>query len=552
MPHADELLKLGAAELASAIAAGQATASEAVEATISRTQEVHRAINAVVVPRFDEARLAAAKADEQLSAHRRSGNTSPLPPLLGVPITIKECFHLAETPSCIGLTRLAGEKISSTGLLVRRLENAGAIIIGKTNVPQMMLWHECDNPVYGRTNNPWNTSRTTGGSTGGEGAIIAARGSFLGLGNDLGGSIRVPAHYCGIMGFKPTSYTLPRGGARNTLRGFDSIVTQAGPLARCTADLKLAMDILRGGYTNSSTNQQLETSLDTPLAMLAARPQSPYVREFGDRKIRVGWYMDDGIFPASPACVRAVKQAVEILQSAGCEVVEIKPPHADKLVTLYYNLLGTDGGRDARQITAGSELDWRVSRMLLLAGVPRPVRSILSLALRLFGQPTIAHLVASVRATSASEFWKLTHQLQVLTREVLSKLAVQPIDVMLCPPHALPAPQHRKPIDLLAAASYAYYANILGFPAGVMGLTRVRDDEQSSRPVSRDTVYRQAAAVDRNSAGMPVGVQLIGLPWQDPLVLHLMALIEAAAEHNDDYPCRGIGGPIAPPEGLPS
>ena len=555
MSHAEEILKLGASELATAIRRGEITSLEATTEAIDRIIDVDRAINAVVIRCFDEARTAARIADAEVARARSNKSLESLPPLLGVPATIKECFFLAGTASSIGLTHLAKQRATETGVLVRRLQHAGAILLGKTNVPQMMLWHECDNPVYGRTSNPWNTARTTGGSTGGEAAIIAARGSFLGLGNDLGGSIRVPSHFCGIMGFKPTSHLLPRSGARNTLRGFDSIVTQPGPMARRVDDLKLAMRVLRG---EDACRRQVSSDigeLDTPLEARTIPLEVRLARTASHEKLRIGWFDDDGVFPASPAVRRAVAIAREILVSAGCEVIPVQPPRAQELVTLYYNLLGSDGGTDTRAITRGSELDWRVSRMLFLAGMPGLLRTLLSTGLRFAGQPTMAHLVASARATSATGFWRLTYAMQQYQHEVLEQLQRERLVALIGPPHALPAPQHRKPIDLLAAASYAYYANILGFPAGVMGITRVRDDEQASREKSSDIALKQAAAVDRESAGLPVGVQVIGRPWEDDLVLDLMAMLERGAESDPNYPCRGLGTPITPAttaEGLPS
>src|SRR5262245_5746258 len=170
-----------------------------------------------------------------------------------------------------------------------------------------MIWHESDNPVYGRTNNPWNLTRTCGGSTGGEAAIIAARGSPLGLGNDLGGSIRVPCHFCGIHGIRPTSFRLPRGGAMRTLRGFEAIVTQSGPLARHVDDLWLALQVLADqtdGYVAG----------DVTPARLAD------LSNVAIDKLRIAAWTDDGVFPPSSAIVRAVRQAVAALRERGAEV----------------------------------------------------------------------------------------------------------------------------------------------------------------------------------------------------------------------------------------
>ena len=141
------------------------------------------------------------------------------------------------------------------GILVERLRRAGAVILGKTNVPQLMIWHECDNPLYGRTDNPWDLARTPGGSTGGEAAIIAAGGSPLGLGGDLGGSIRVPCHFCGIHGIKPTSrgrLTRVMNCLPVNLIGMEAIQFQPGPMAAGAEDLEVMLRVLAEGLPHES------------------------------------------------------------------------------------------------------------------------------------------------------------------------------------------------------------------------------------------------------------------------------------------------------------
>ena len=174
---------------------------------------------------------------------RRRGE--PLGPLAGVPITVKECFQLTGTPTTLGVRR-RGEShetvplATTDGPLIARLRSAGAIVVGKTNVPQLMLLYETDNPVYGRTNNPWDMGRGSGGSSGGEAAIIAAGGVPLGLATDLGGSIRQPAHVCGIHGLKPSGGRLTCVGSSSAFTGFDAMPIQPGPMARHVEDLALA------------------------------------------------------------------------------------------------------------------------------------------------------------------------------------------------------------------------------------------------------------------------------------------------------------------------
>lgn len=187
---------MNASEIAILIARGDLSAAEAVEAHIQRIKEVNPDLNAVVFPLFDQARAEAAEAD----ARRQRGE--PLGPLHGVPITIKDSYDVAGTPTVVGLETRVGHRAAADSPLVARLRQAGAIVLGKTNAPQVLLYNETDNAVYGRTNNPWSLDRAPGGSSGGEGAIVAAGGSAMGLGSDIGGSVREPAHSCGVHGLE--------------------------------------------------------------------------------------------------------------------------------------------------------------------------------------------------------------------------------------------------------------------------------------------------------------------------------------------------------------
>src|SRR5579872_7192317 len=218
----ETLTSQSATELAAMIARGDISSLEAVEAHIERIERVNPALNAVVVKRYDAARAEARQADERLARGEVLG------PLHGVPITIKESLELVDTPSTFGLQSRANILSRQDDLYVARMRKAGAIILGKTNVAQLLYYIESDNPVYGRTNNPWNLDRTPGGSSGGQAAIIAAGGSPMGLGTDLGGSIRVPATFCGIAGLKPTAGRMPDTPSFGLMAGQRAIVSQVG------------------------------------------------------------------------------------------------------------------------------------------------------------------------------------------------------------------------------------------------------------------------------------------------------------------------------------
>jgi fatty acid amide hydrolase len=518
-PPRPSLLSLSAAETARRIARGDWTSAEVVESYLGRIAEVEPQIHAVAVPLFDQARREAEEADRR----RRSGQ--PLGPLHGVPITVKECFFLAGTPSCIGLSRLRSSLADEDGVLVRRLRRAGGIVLAKTNVPQMMIWHECDNPVYGRTNNPWDLSRTPGGSTGGEAALIAARGSPLGLGNDLGGSIRVPCHFCGIHGLMTTSFRLPRNGSRRTMRGMEAVISRPGPMARHVEDLELALGVLADasdGYFEPETQQQ---------------PSGDW-RKVPLEGMRIAFWPDDGYFPSSPAVRRAVRQAADALARRGAIVEEVTPTWTQEAMEIYFSLLGADGGADARRLTRGSPLDWRVRRMLAIAGMPASLRHAVVAGLKLGGQRWMATLATLARPRSADEYWQLVWRRGEFVRRWLAEMTQAGFQAFLMPPHALPAPPHRKAFDLIPAASYSMVPNLLGIPAGVVSLSRVRSDEQSGRPSSRDTTERQAAATDEGSAGLPVAVQAAALHWREDVVLAIMRALEEEFCQREDFPLR--------------
>jgi fatty acid amide hydrolase len=234
------LTDLSAVELASLIASGAATSQEVVEAHIQRIEQVNPKLNAVVIKRYEQARQEARDADA-----RRAGG-GKLGPLHGVPMTVKECLDVKDTPSTFGLEAQKAAIAGRDGAAVARLREAGAIILGKTNVAQLLMYYESDNPVYGRTNNPWNLDRTPGGSSGGEAAIIASGGSPMGLGTDIGGSLRIPASFCGIVSLKPTTGRVNDPGRYSVPVGQRAILSQIGPMARSVEDVALLLEVLNG------------------------------------------------------------------------------------------------------------------------------------------------------------------------------------------------------------------------------------------------------------------------------------------------------------------
>ncbi len=239
----EDLHYLSATNLVAALAAKKVSSVELVEKAIVRIEHFDKKINAVVVKNFEQALISAKAADKAISQHQRL-------PLLGLPITIKESFNLSGLPTTWGDPQYKNWCPDADALAITRLKNAGAIIIGKTNVPLMLQDWQTFNDIYGTTNNPWDLDYTPGGSSGGSAAALAAGFTSLELGSDFAGSIRVPANYCGVFGHKPSIDLIPMRGASPPTSSptpnplVDLIV--AGPMARTAADLALALDVLAG------------------------------------------------------------------------------------------------------------------------------------------------------------------------------------------------------------------------------------------------------------------------------------------------------------------
>jgi len=515
------LTKMSAGDLARAVAGGQTTSRAVTEAFIQRIESVNPALNAVVVPLFDMARADADAADAAVARGDALG------PLHGVPMTIKEQFPLRGTPSTLGVESRAQRRDDEDCLLVARLRAAGAIFLGKTNVPQLLIYDESDNPVYGRTNNPWNLSRSPGGSSGGEGAIIAAGGSPLGLASDIGGSIRAPAHACAIQGLKPTSGRLslldvPPGASPGGQR---TILAQAGPLARTVADLDLAMRVL------AAPGQEVADPDVPPVPWLA----------YGDvdlASLRVGLYEDDGFFPASPALRRAVREGADALRARGVTVVPFSPPDIQEAMALFFSILGADGGASAKQILGHDKRDRRVAGLLQIAALPRAMRPAVVALLDLCGQHRLAALLRSVKTLTTESFWQVNERTMRYRAAFSAALDKAGIDALICPPLATPALTHGAAYHLATAASYSMLYNLLGTPAGVVAATTVRQGEETDRRTSLDIVERTALKVEKDSVGLPVGVQVVARHWREDVVLAVMAALEEHFTAQPDYPAQ--------------
>tara|TARA_R110002072_G_scaffold56097_6_gene145554 strand:+ start:13378 stop:14772 length:1395 start_codon:yes stop_codon:yes gene_type:complete len=315
----EKLWQLGAIELARGISKRDYTATQVMSEHLDRIAEVNPALNAIVVVMGESALATAGKVDAALAAGEQVG------PLAGVPITIKENIDCVGTATTQGVPALAEAFPALNSPIVDRVLAAGAIPIGRTNLPEMGLRLHTDNALRGPTINPWNSERTTGGSSGGEAVALATGMSPIGLGNDIGGSLRNPANCCGVASIKPTQGIVPHAvtiPSEDEPISFQQMLSD-GPMARRVADVRLGLNLLRGHHPRDPNSMSAElTKIDRPLkiAVMAEPPG-------GDTDARIA---------------DVTRHAASALESAGCIVTEALPPSMEEMVELWTRLLDND------------------------------------------------------------------------------------------------------------------------------------------------------------------------------------------------------------------
>lgn len=479
-----------ATDMQAAVRSGTAEPRELLAEHVRRFVATHQQLNALIQQQHTEAAIAVESIDPQL-------------PLAGLPVSIKECFGVRGLRTTLGIPSRRHQFDQADAAIVARLRSLGGVVVGKSNVPQAMYLHETVNPVWGRTNHPEQPDRSPGGSSGGDAALVAAGVVPLAIGNDLAGSVRQPAHACGIPALLPSTPQLGNGGSFDTLPSFNLIQSRAGFLAGRVADLVLAAEAF---------------------GVVPQRSEPP------TEGLRIAVWERAGPIPPSAAVARGLAEAAEALRGAGHQLEVVDDSLAVEAAWLMFGLLSADGGADIRQLFAGDAPLPEVARLLRIAGLPRAVRPPLATVVRLLGGRIEA---TALRATGRrnAHGWDCLLQRRAAIVESMAQLRRR-YDAVLCPVSAVPALWHGTAARLVAAASPCLLANLLDLPAGVVPVTRVAATEQACRRWSLDRVERAAAATDRGSEGLPVGVQLLGLkqvPAAERLVLDLMATIEAAA-----------------------
>jgi amidase len=449
------LTALSATAMAAAVREGQLTPLEILDAHLDRIAALNPALNAIIAVDAERARATA-------RAHNRQG------PLAGVPLTIKSSLDVAGLPAECGSLLRAGNIAAADATLVARLRAAGAVILGVTNVPEFLMAWETNNALYGRTNSPWDLSRTPGGSSGGESAAIAAGLSAGGIGSDGGGSIRVPAHFTGICGLKPTPGRIPATGHFPGSVGPFVQLGVVGPMARTVSDVRLMFEACAGLDWGDVRG------VDLP------------IRRTDPAGIRVAWFDDNGVAPVTPETRTAVRAAAGALAEAGIEVEQRFPTGLDGFFDLFVLFFVQCGIVFLQPMV--DELGDRISPMLRDYWTKALTRQ----------RPGFSDLVLG---------WAQRDQMRLTLLDQM-----RDVPILLSPVCSTPAFRHGerewsvdgRSVEYLESFSYCELCNVLGLPAAVV-----------------------PAGV--SPEGLPIGVQIIGRPFEEELVLAVAEIIESAA-----------------------
>jgi amidase len=451
------LLHYSGTRQAQMIRDGEISAVELIQLHLARIDEINPSLNAVVEVLREPALQAARTVD------RRRASGDPLRPFEGVPFSIKDSIEVEGTVCSAGTLGFRNAPAATQdATLVARLRAVGAIPLARTNLPDLLFAFETDNLVYGRTNNPYDSSRTCGGSSGGEAALIAAGGSPFGLGSDAAGSVRLPAHYCGISSLKPTSGRLSRAGHIPPPGGWLEMIWQIGPMARRVEDLCAMMPILLG------RDHRDRTIIPMPYGDPA---------QVSLRDLRLAFFTDNGIIPADADTDVAIRRAIMKLAPEVMSVEERRPDGIEESYDLEMKMIGPDGGDSLRRYLC--EIGSVRTHPLLDGWLSKlgPYRT---------GLDGFANYWASLDRFRGRLFAFL-----------------QGFDAILSPVAAQPAVPHGTSLedDVFRGFSYTMTHNLTGWPAAVVRCGTSRE-------------------------GLPVGIQIAAHPWREDVALALAKAIE--------------------------
>jgi fatty acid amide hydrolase 2 len=459
-----------ALELACAIRSRELTARTVVATHVDRLRRFAPRINAIAADRFELALAEADRADQLIAS---CADDADLPPLLGVPFTVKESIAVAGMPNAAGLVARRDYRSQANAPTVQRVIDAGAIAVGVTNTSELTLWIESDNPLYGRTSNPYDPSRTAGGSSGGEGAAVGSGGVPFGLGSDIGGSIRIPSLFCGTFGHKPSAGLVPNSGMWPPAAGESGRMLGVGPIARRAEDLMPLLRLIAGPDDVDPLTRSV--SLGDPAAVSLEGLEVVTVEDSSTRAM-------------SPAMRDARERAAGALIAAGARMRRVEMRSWRRSVPPFLAKLAEGGGPQAANATL---------KLLADAGEERPSwRGLIRGGVE-HTRPTRMALAAELLRGAATPPAKLLASARQLIDELTDAVGD---GVLLHPAHPTPAPKHGRTVGRLWLLAPAAVFNLAGLPVTEVPIGR--------SPEGLPVGVQVAAGIDRDHISIAVALEL--------------------------------------------
>ncbi|XP_070557736.1 vitamin D3 hydroxylase-associated protein-like [Ptychodera flava] len=502
-----DIVDIPLTKLVDEIKSGVFSVQEVLQAFQAKALEATEEVNCVT-EMIEEAKDIAQLLDSQDESHGL---------LHGIPFSIKDNINVKGYDSSLGLTKFINSPLDEDSVIVKILRLQGAIPFAKTNIPQIVGSFACSNPIYGETIHPTDRTRCPGGSSGGEGALICCNASPLGIGTDIGGSVRVPAHFCGICGLKPTKHRISTKGVRVGRPGIKGVSSTPGPMARDVDSLVLFMRALL-------VPEMFELDSSVPPLVFNDQVYNSH------KRLRIGYCCDSKLFPPVPSCRRAVLLTKQLLEESGHILVPFQFPEEDGAKSPLLHLLRvlTAVKRPKKSLMEGEIVDGfrqiqskttkrsRLQRILM-----RPFQSqrerILSDLYNtgLEGIEELNCLYATIENYNQlfMAHWK-KEDLDLLITPVAVSTAVS--SIMAAKFHSM-------------LQGWSAIFNVLDYPTGTLPITKVTEEDdrelENSYP-ENDMWYKLVKEASKNSAGLPVGVQCVALPWQEEMCLRIMKEIE--------------------------
>ncbi|KFZ07247.1 hypothetical protein V501_06627 [Pseudogymnoascus sp. VKM F-4519 (FW-2642)] len=480
-----------AVAMAELLAQGKFTSVAVTTAFCKRAAIAQQLTNCLTETFFDIALKRAKFCDDYLAREKKT-----LGPFHGLPISIKECFAVEGVRTTLGFISFVERPVEESHSAVAQiLIGQGAVLYVKTNIPQTMMTAESDNNLFGRVLNPHSLLLTAGGSSGGEGALLAMKGSIIGVGTDIGGSIRIPAYVNGTIGFRPTARRFPVAGQESAARpGGWGILSTGGPLTRSVRDVEYFLK-------NFLSVENDIWSLDETAMYAPWRSVSPSISEVAGKKLRIGFVTESNKFPLHPSVLRTFKDAISKLEIAGHIVVNMEQhlpsQFLDKAVTTAYYLFSMDPTN-------------YILSQLKVSGEP-PIPSISNTS-----RPELKHYQPTV-----DDAFRVNLERREVCNQFKNAWVKEGLDVLIMPVYQGTAVGH----DTYGPAFYTLLANLVDYPS--VSIPHGNANAELDVPFRRDVSY-VPAYVPKDVEGAPSGFQILGRPGRDEELVVSLKIVENA------------------------